>query len=256
MYRILDWLQLPSPRLVVTAISNTMDLPERLLPRVASRCGICRVDFAPYQRDQIARALTELLKSHSATDAFNPVALQLCAARVAAGSGDIRKALQVCRRTVEIRLNLPEVGPVDVPHIQKAFKDLLSENPVANAIRGLSVRARRLLLAWVLSAGDEDVVPMSKVISKYAKLLSALQVETGQHKGSADMDGVCSAAAGEAMYLAQRLEAMSLLNLHERHNVFGLRVSLGAGLDVEDLRGALKDTEDDYAVCQLIGDGD
>jgi hypothetical protein len=40
-------------RLVVVGIANTMDLPERLLPKVLSRLGLARVVFSPYTRDQI-----------------------------------------------------------------------------------------------------------------------------------------------------------------------------------------------------------
>merc|ERR1712137_953368 len=37
LYSIFDLLQEPTARLAMAAISNTVDLPERLLPRVTSR---------------------------------------------------------------------------------------------------------------------------------------------------------------------------------------------------------------------------
>merc|ERR1719224_195734 len=57
LYKVFDWLGMPNARLVLTAISNTMDLPERLLPRVASRFHIERVDFSPYSRSQLYEIL-------------------------------------------------------------------------------------------------------------------------------------------------------------------------------------------------------
>lgn len=43
----------PGSDLVVIGIANTMDLPERLLPRIASRLGQQRVPFLPYNQEQI-----------------------------------------------------------------------------------------------------------------------------------------------------------------------------------------------------------
>ncbi len=48
-----EWPTLPHGRLVVVGIANTMDLPERLLPRIASRVGMGRIIFEPYTREHI-----------------------------------------------------------------------------------------------------------------------------------------------------------------------------------------------------------
>lgn len=37
LYCLFDWPTLPTSKLAVVAIANTMDLPERMIPRVASR---------------------------------------------------------------------------------------------------------------------------------------------------------------------------------------------------------------------------
>lgn len=49
LYNLLDWPSKSVARLVVVAIANTMDLPERLLMgRVASRLGLTRLFFKQY----------------------------------------------------------------------------------------------------------------------------------------------------------------------------------------------------------------
>ena len=54
VYNFFEWPSLPNSRLVVVAIANTMDLPERLLSnKVASRLGMCRINFAPYTHPQL-----------------------------------------------------------------------------------------------------------------------------------------------------------------------------------------------------------
>ena len=39
LYNLFEWPMRPGARLAVIAVANTLDLPERLLPRIASRLG-------------------------------------------------------------------------------------------------------------------------------------------------------------------------------------------------------------------------
>ncbi|CAE7173045.1 orcA, partial [Symbiodinium necroappetens] len=70
LYRLFDWMSQPNARLVVVAIANTMDLPERLLPRVSSRLGIRRVNFEAYNRDQLHTILADRLRAGGAEAAI------------------------------------------------------------------------------------------------------------------------------------------------------------------------------------------
>ena len=53
LYNLFDWPSLPNARLIVIGIANTMDLPERFLPKIHSRIGTFRIVFKPYTHDQI-----------------------------------------------------------------------------------------------------------------------------------------------------------------------------------------------------------
>ena len=53
LYNLFDWPSKRYSRLVVVGIANTMDLPERLLPRIHSRLGLERVIFQGYTVSQI-----------------------------------------------------------------------------------------------------------------------------------------------------------------------------------------------------------
>ena len=61
-----------------------MDLPERLLPKVASRLGLGRVVFKPYTREQITAILSARLRG---LPAFDPHAIKLASAQVREGGG-------------------------------------------------------------------------------------------------------------------------------------------------------------------------
>ena len=43
-------------------IANTMDLPERLQPRVQSRIGVNRLEFPPYNSAQIRQIIEQRYK--------------------------------------------------------------------------------------------------------------------------------------------------------------------------------------------------
>ncbi|VDQ16031.1 unnamed protein product [Trichobilharzia regenti] len=78
LYSLFDWPTRQNRRcaLIVLAIANTMDLPERLLhPRVASRLGFTRLTFTPYSHEQLAQIVRHRLSSLS--DSFQVCRLLL-----------------------------------------------------------------------------------------------------------------------------------------------------------------------------------
>ncbi|KAJ2058660.1 Origin recognition complex, subunit 1 [Coemansia sp. S146] len=100
MYNFFDWPHRPHAKLVVVAIANTMDLPERMLNhKVSSRLGLTRINFQPYSHQQLMTIVQSRLEGCAAFDAD---AVELCARKISAVSGDARRALDVCRRAVEI----------------------------------------------------------------------------------------------------------------------------------------------------------
>eukprot|EP00850_Spirogloea_muscicola_P007219 SM000036S13263 [mRNA] locus=s36:186500:191523:+ [translate_table: standard] len=62
LYNLFNWPTLPGSQLVVVGIANTMDLPERLVPRILSRLGLTRVAFTPYTRQQLQAIVAARLK--------------------------------------------------------------------------------------------------------------------------------------------------------------------------------------------------
>ncbi|KAJ2782929.1 Origin recognition complex, subunit 1 [Coemansia javaensis] len=100
MYNFFDWPHRPHAKLVVVAIANTMDLPERMLHhKVSSRLGLARINFQPYSHQQLMAIVQSRLEGCAA---FDPDAIELCARKISAVSGDARRALDVCRRAVEV----------------------------------------------------------------------------------------------------------------------------------------------------------
>nr|XP_012621293.1 cell division control protein 6 homolog [Microcebus murinus]XP_012621294.1 cell division control protein 6 homolog [Microcebus murinus] len=104
LYTLFEWPWLGNSRLVLIGIANTLDLTDRILPRLQAR-GKCKpqlLNFPPYTRVQIATILQDRLNQVSRDQVLDNAAIQFCARKVSAVSGDVRKALDVCRRAIEI----------------------------------------------------------------------------------------------------------------------------------------------------------
>ena len=98
LYNMFDWPSRPGSKLSIIGIANTMDLPERLHPRIGSRLAGCRLTFHCYQREQ----LEIIMRSRLGESVFDNSAIQLIARKVANCSGDARRCLELCRRAAEI----------------------------------------------------------------------------------------------------------------------------------------------------------
>lgn len=276
LYRLFEWLSKPHARLAVVAIANTMDLPERLLPRVASRLGVLRVNFNPYTRGQLREILDERLREADAQGTFEEDALTLAAARVAAQSGDARKVLQVCRRAAAAQLAETYPGPVTTKQIRSADEDLLRANPAAKAIPQLNLRARQLLLAIVLELRRRPpgaALPLRAAERRYEGIMTLCERRDRPDGGGAraEAEPVEPPRPAERRYAedvhfnVQRLETMSLLRVHapgrgdgpEGGAIRGYNalstLELGQSIDADDVADALaSDPEDDLA-RELLG---
>ncbi|KXS20718.1 P-loop containing nucleoside triphosphate hydrolase protein [Gonapodya prolifera JEL478] len=105
---------LSGSRCVVVGIANALDLAERWMPRLRAR-GVAPslVVFTPYTVPQITEILKERVNvaaaamgidvsgAGGAQPLFQSAAVEL-AARKTAGTGDLRKALDVCRQAIEL----------------------------------------------------------------------------------------------------------------------------------------------------------
>lgn len=80
-----------------------MDLPERVLPRVASRLAH-RVPFHAYNHEQLKRIAESRLDQEgpAVRAAFHPKALEMAGKKVGNIAGDARRMLELCRHAAEV----------------------------------------------------------------------------------------------------------------------------------------------------------
>jgi Cdc6-like AAA superfamily ATPase len=158
MYNFFDWPSRPLSKLIVVAVANTMDLPERIMSnKIASRMGLTRINFQPYKYDQLYAIVQSRLEG---IDAFAKEAVEFAARKVSAVSGDARRALDICRRAVEIvelrRSAIEEKGNaktatqppshVTIAIVDEAIKEMFTSPSVA-FIRSCSLHQKIFLVA-------------------------------------------------------------------------------------------------------------
>ncbi|KAF9559277.1 hypothetical protein CPC08DRAFT_723964 [Agrocybe pediades] len=175
IYNFFNWPTLVGSKLVVIAVANTMDLPERVMTgRVRSRLGMTGIDFQPYTREQLEKIVETRLTSvkESLIEDEGPPTL-MAAVTVSRITGDARRVLDICRRAVE--LVLPTKSTVKIPHIKEVVQTL-QNSPMAAFLRDLSFHERVMLASLIKCVKREGVeeVKLSEVLHQHITYMNVL----------------------------------------------------------------------------------
>ncbi|NWU77627.1 ORC1 protein, partial [Onychorhynchus coronatus] len=247
MYNLFDWPTQKHSKLIILAIANTMDLPERIMMnRVASRlvCPSIRLSFRVWDCSNAVQSdIALLLGAQGGWVSFvycsllssfvnvREVLLQSCPVsfQVAALSGDARRCLDICRRATEIcefarQKRSPEI--VGMAHVTEAIDEMFS-SPYINAIRNASLHEQiflKAILAEFRRAGVEEAT----VQQVYHHHMALCRIEGMQRPTVSEMMAICS-----------RLGASRLLLLEASNKYLHMRVRLN--LSQDDVMYALKE---------------
>ncbi|KAJ6513258.1 P-loop containing nucleoside triphosphate hydrolase protein [Mycena sanguinolenta] len=161
VYNFFNWPTLAGSKLVVLAVANTMDLPERAMTgRVRSRLGMTRINFQPYTAKQLEAIVTARLASakegHSedAQEVLAEDAIKLTSKKVSSISGDARRILDICRRAVE--LVHPACRTAQIRDVNAVIKQM-QDSPIAVYLRDCSFHERLVLVSLIKCIKREGV---------------------------------------------------------------------------------------------------
>ncbi|XP_031484918.1 origin of replication complex subunit 1B-like [Nymphaea colorata] len=190
LYNILDWPTKADSKLIVIGIANTMDLPEKLLPRISSRMGMQRLCFGPYTHQQLQEIISCRLNG---INAFEKQAIEFAARKVAAISGDARRALELCRRAAELAdYNTKQIGSkasscsdkssagkvlIGMSEVEAAIHEMF-QAPHIQMIKRCSKLSKIMLVAMVLELYKSGVAEIT--FGKLASIVSTLCVSNGE----------------------------------------------------------------------------
>ncbi|XP_045777243.1 origin recognition complex subunit 1 isoform X2 [Maniola jurtina] len=204
IYSIMEWATHNTALLTVLAIANTMDLPERALAaRVASRLGLTRLSFPPYSHTQLQNIVaTRLVKAN-----VTPDALQLIARKVAAVSGDARRAISLCDRALE----LAAPNCAGLREVQLALEEASTSDTV-RAIRCCAPAERLILRAMAaeVERTGSDETTMSRMLAT-ATALAAL--DGRPYRSAPNSRGP---TYSQAHALCASLSAMQLIHMERK----------------------------------------
>lgn len=224
MYNFFNWPGLRHSRLIVLAVANTMDLPERTLSnKISSRLGLTRITFPGYNHEQLMKIIQSRLEGVPG-NIVEPDAVQFASRKVAAVSGDARRALDICRRAVElaeadVKTKEPDPGTpskrakaktgeadrtkssrgkVTIATVKRAINEATT-SPLQQYLRALPF-ASKLVLASLLVRNERTGLPDSTYGDVVEEMNRALVLDAGSRrvhllKGTEDRDSRADAAA-------------------------------------------------------------
>ncbi|KAH0618614.1 hypothetical protein JD844_017989 [Phrynosoma platyrhinos] len=227
MYNLFDWPTQKNAKLIVLAIANTMDLPERIMMnRVASRLGLTRMSFQPYTFRQLQKIISTRMGK---LKAFEEDAVQLVSRKVAALSGDARRCLDICRRATEIcelSDQKSDSGLVGMAHVMEAMDEMFSSSYIST-IRNASLQEQTFLKATIAEfrrSGLEE---------------ATVQQVYHHHVALCRIEGLQTPTISDTIAIASRLSACRLLLAESSHKYLHMRVRLNVSQD--DVMYALKE---------------
>ena len=150
LYNIFNWTTYDYSKLIVISISNTLDFPNRLFPKIKSRMGNNVIMFKPYNKDEL-----RIIIQHRGIDLnlFSEDAIRLSCVKVAAINGDLRRIFKILKRAKEIntasnymKKNKELVSKYD---ILKAWDELFNSK-VSSVIKSLHI-FEKIIIATILS---------------------------------------------------------------------------------------------------------
>ena len=233
---------LADARCVLVGAANTMNLTENLLPRGLSSFETTLVSFPAYTVLQLGKVLRARLKTLP-WPVFDEMALDLCARKVAAASGDCRCALMAAcgalkgaQAEAEQAAEEGSLAPsqVRMSHMAEALSHIF-KSPVVDTIKGLPSDQKLVLCALLLlmrSSGQQEVA-QGQVSDKYMDLCRKQSVTGRVTIAPLQFSSACTALAGYSLISCENASRRVL----ERER----RVSLTAS--EEDVVFALQDSQ-------------
>lgn len=260
LYSIFEWPHLPGSRLVLVGIANALDLTDRILPRLMLSAAISptQLSFPAYTREEINCIITSRLKEAAAKGSSNennsepiikPLAVKFLAGKISSLSGDIRKALDVCRRAIElaeieyrkqsILAPLTDDGgsttvkQIDLPQILRIFNEVYSSRVTASLKSGSGSdlpSQQKILLATLLL--------MTNYASKKCKEVSLGKLHE-TYSRICKKRILVSLDLSEAASLCSLLEARGLFSVKKSKNARDMKICLR--IDEAEVEAALQD---------------
>lgn len=216
LYSLFELVKFADSKVILIGIANSLDLTDKTVPLLqAYGCRPQLYNFAPYSDKQII----DILKSRLAEQSMmiKPMALNFLAKKIASCTGDVRKALDICRRAVEIverqarqqRILTSRTGPasspqkqilVDITHISQVLSDVFNTRARGNQdLHTTLPLQQKLLLCSILVFNKRrkvKEVTMAKLHEVYSKVCQVAKVTPIDYS---ELQSICALLEARAL---------------------------------------------------------
>ena len=176
LYNLFDWPYKRNSKWIVIAIANAMNLPEQvMMNKISSRLGLTRLNFQPYTHKELEEIVTLRLQE---LNVFDMDAIVFASRKVAAVSGDARRALEICRRATELaeKENMKQSSSskhslVTIIHVDTAIHQMFSSAKIT-ALKCASLMEQYFMKAisnLYLKTGIEETT-LNKIFEEHTAL--------------------------------------------------------------------------------------
>lgn len=174
-YNIFDWIHGQFSNLIIACIANTLDFPDKVLPKINSRMGKNILIFKPYSSDEIHKILLERLEGHKV---FEELALLMIAKKVANFSSDIRKSLHICRKCIyRFKDRDPRPKYINVSTVNEVLAEE-GEKPICQYIRTCALPFKVFFLALLaeLRFSNAKTIELNNLYGRFKIYLDTLSL--------------------------------------------------------------------------------
>ena len=212
LYNIFNWTTYEYSKLIVISISNTLDLPNRLFPKIKSRMGNNKIMFKPYNKEE----LRIIIKDRGIDlKLFSEDALRLSCVKVAAINGDLRRIFQILARAKQIneaenyKKKDKDKNLVSKYDIMDAWNELFNSK-ITSVIKSLQIN-EKIIIASLLSKTKDNNINRIKVGDLYDKIDIFLKKYNDKNDGGFNL----SMSWEEFKNSIYNLMRIKLLNFYE-----------------------------------------
>ncbi|ODV96383.1 hypothetical protein PACTADRAFT_28296, partial [Pachysolen tannophilus NRRL Y-2460] len=173
LFDLFSYAKNKNTKLILIGISNALDLTDRFLPRLKTNNVNPKIlQFLPYNSEQIKQIIIFKLQSlflqlpknddllKAEIPLIHPAAIQLCSKKVAVNTGDLRKAFDICHKSLEMvedmtrsklskqdfeKLTIFEAPKVSIAIIAKVCSSLFGNNNSGNCNDILLINKLKIL---------------------------------------------------------------------------------------------------------------
>lgn len=243
LYNLFNWSTFPNSKLIIISISNTIDLPQRVLPKISSRMGNKQIPFKPYERDQLVKILQETLPNFKS---FSTDAILLCCSKVASISGDIRRIIAICKyaednynkRIMNFEYNKEKLkskkeGVITMSDIKSAINNLYDKK-IENLISSLKLYEKLCILSVYFETNLSSKVNFGLVYKRFIYCCNKQSVFRPSYE--------------EFKYIIINLYKIKLFSLDENLDNL-LSSSIKIEVYHDELLSAL---DDDVSICKIM----